>query len=49
MGSVCEGSLGFGLVRSLLKRLDGEIDVRREAGVTGTISFPELPAAETDG
>jgi two-component sensor histidine kinase len=36
-----EGSLGYGLVRSLVQQIRGEIDVRSGAGLTVTISFPE--------
>jgi PAS domain S-box-containing protein len=35
-----EGSLGYGLVRSLVQQINGDIDIRSEAGVTVTISFP---------
>ena len=35
-----EGSLGYGLIRSLVRQIDGEIDVRGDSGVTVTISFP---------
>ena len=41
MSSVREGSLGYGLVRSLIQQIQGEIDVRSDAGLTVTISFPE--------
>jgi PAS domain S-box-containing protein len=36
-----EGSLGYGLVRSLVQQIRGEINVRSDAGLTATISFPE--------
>lgn len=36
-----EGSLGYGLVRSLVQQIRGEIDIRTDAGVTVTISFPD--------
>jgi PAS domain S-box-containing protein len=36
-----EGSLGYGLVRSLVQQIQGEIDVRSDAGVTVTLSFPD--------
>jgi two-component sensor histidine kinase len=36
-----EGSLGYGLVRSLVQQIQGKIDVRSDAGVTVTLSFPE--------
>jgi two-component sensor histidine kinase len=41
MSSLREGSLGYGLVRSLVQQIRGEIDVRSDAGLTVTISFPE--------
>jgi PAS domain S-box-containing protein len=40
MSSLREGSLGYGLVRSLVQQIRGEIDVRSDAGVTVTLSFP---------
>jgi PAS domain S-box-containing protein len=36
-----EGSLGYGLVRSLVKQIGGEIEVQGDAGVTVTISFAD--------
>jgi PAS domain S-box-containing protein len=44
MSNAREGSLGYGLVRSLVQQIRGEIDVRRAPGVTVTISFPDTPA-----
>ena len=41
MSSLREGSLGYGLVRSLVQQIRGEIDVRNDAGLVVTISFPE--------
>jgi PAS domain S-box-containing protein len=41
MSSLREGSLGYGLVRSLVQQIRGEIDVRSDAGLTVAISFPE--------
>jgi PAS domain S-box-containing protein len=41
MSRLREGSLGYGLVRSLVQQIRGEIDVRSDAGLTVTISFPE--------
>ena len=41
MLSLREGSLGYGLVRSLVQQIGGEIDVRNDAGLVVTISFPE--------
>jgi PAS domain S-box-containing protein len=40
-----EGALGFGLVRSLVQQIKGEIDIRSDAGVTITITFPDRVAA----
>jgi two-component sensor histidine kinase len=40
MSSLRQGSLGYGLVRSLVQQIRGEIDVRSDAGLTVTISFP---------
>nr|WP_302474279.1 histidine kinase dimerization/phosphoacceptor domain -containing protein [Roseococcus sp. MDT2-1-1] len=36
-----EGSLGYGLVRSLIKQIGGELDVQGDAGVTVTIGFSD--------
>ncbi len=36
-----EGALGFGLVRSLVQQIKGEIDIRSDTGVTVTIVFPD--------
>jgi len=47
MAGMREGSLGFGLVRSLVEQLRGDIEVRSEAVVTVTISFPDQPSAAT--
>jgi two-component sensor histidine kinase len=41
MSSLREGSLGYGLVRSLIQQIRGEIDVRSDAGLTVVVSFPE--------
>jgi two-component sensor histidine kinase len=41
MSSLREGSLGYGLVRSLIQQIRGEIDVRSDSGLTVAISFPE--------
>ncbi|MBB2964464.1 sensor histidine kinase [Methylobacterium sp. R2-1] len=46
MTGLREGSLGYGLVRSLVRQIEGEIDIRSDAGVTVTISFPDLPPRE---
>jgi two-component sensor histidine kinase len=43
MSSLREGSLGYGLVRSLVQQIRGEIDVRSDAGLTVTISFLVAP------
>lgn len=47
MAGAREGSLGYGLVRSLVEQLKGDIDIRSEAGVIVTISFPDQPSTET--
>ena len=36
-----EGSLGYGLIRSLVNQIRGEIDIRSGAGLTVAISFPD--------
>jgi PAS domain S-box-containing protein len=36
-----EGSLGYGLLRSLVLKLRGEIDIRSDSGLKVTIVFPE--------
>ena len=41
MSSLREGSLGYGLIRSLVQQIRGEIDIRSDAGLVVTISFPE--------
>ncbi len=43
-----EGSLGYGLVRSLVQQIRGEIDIQSESGLTVTISFPESRDARAD-
>jgi PAS domain S-box-containing protein len=35
-----EGALGYGLVRSLVQQINGDIDIKSDAGLTVTISFP---------
>jgi PAS domain S-box-containing protein len=40
-----EGSLGFSLIRSLVQQIDGALDIRGDAGVRVTITFPDLPPA----
>jgi PAS domain S-box-containing protein len=35
-----EGSLGYGLVRSLVQQINGDIDIQSDAGLRVTISFP---------
>ncbi|MDQ2106104.1 sensor histidine kinase [Azospirillum isscasi] len=35
-----EGALGFGIVRSLVEQIDGEMDISRDAGVAVTVTFP---------
>jgi PAS domain S-box-containing protein len=41
MSSLREGSLGYGLVRSLVQQIRGEIDIRNDAGLVVTLTFPE--------
>ena len=45
MGSPREGSLGYGLVRSLTKQMRGELDLRSEDGVSVRIKFSDRPPA----
>ncbi|MCW6509661.1 histidine kinase dimerization/phosphoacceptor domain -containing protein [Lichenifustis flavocetrariae] len=40
MESVREGSLGFGLVKSLVQQIDGRMDIQNDGGVRVAISFP---------
>jgi two-component sensor histidine kinase len=50
MSHLREGSLGLGLVRSLVQQIGGEIDIQGEAGVTVAISFPDAShPAEQNG
>jgi two-component sensor histidine kinase len=35
-----EGSLGYGLVRSLVQQINGDIEIQSDAGVRVAISFP---------
>lgn len=48
MAALREGSLGYSLIRSLVQQIEGDIDIRSEAGVIVTISFPDRSLAETD-
>ena len=41
-----EGSLDYRLVRSLVQKIEGDIDIRSESGVTVSISSPGLPPEE---
>jgi two-component sensor histidine kinase len=41
MSHLREGSLGYGLLRSLVLKIRGEIDIRSEAGLKVTIIFPD--------
>ncbi|UYW33502.1 hypothetical protein [Methylorubrum extorquens] len=43
MAGVREGSLGYSLIRSLVQQIEGDIDIRSDAGVIVTISFPDQP------
>jgi PAS domain S-box-containing protein len=40
MASFREGSLGYGLVRSLVQQIDGVVAVRSDPGLSVTVSFP---------
>jgi two-component sensor histidine kinase len=40
MASFREGSLGYGLVRSLVQQIDGTIAVQSDPGLAVTVSFP---------
>jgi PAS domain S-box-containing protein len=42
MASFREGSLGYGLVRSLVQQISGSIAVRSDPGLSVTISFPGI-------
>ena len=39
-GGLREGSLGYSIVRSLVRQIGGDIGIRSDAGVTVNISFP---------
>jgi len=41
MASFREGSLGYGLIRSLVEQIDGTIAVQSDPGLAVTISFPD--------
>ena len=38
-----EGSLGYGIIRSLVRQIRGTIDIRSHEGLTVTIAFPATP------
>jgi PAS domain S-box-containing protein len=40
MASLREGSLGYGLIRSLVGQIDGELDVRNDEGLSVSVTFP---------
>jgi PAS domain S-box-containing protein len=40
MHKVREGSLGYGLVRSLVQQIKGSLDIKGDSGVEVTVSFP---------
>ena len=42
MTSPREGSLGYGLVRSLTRQIGGELDIRNEGGLTVAVSFDHV-------
>ena len=41
-----EGSLGYGIIRSLVRQIGGTIDIRSESGLTVTINFPIICAGD---
>jgi two-component sensor histidine kinase len=43
MAQAREGSLGYGIIRSLVRQIGGSIDVRSVDGLTVTIEFPQQP------
>jgi two-component sensor histidine kinase len=43
-----EGSLGYGLVRSLVGQIGGELDMTTDPGLTVTVSFPD-PSLDSEG
>ena len=45
MASFREGSLGYGLVRSLVEQIHGTITVQSDPGLAVTITFPAAPAS----
>jgi len=45
MSDFREGSLGYGLIRALVKQIAGKIDVQGDAGVTVTICFSDASRA----
>lgn len=47
MSNPREGSLGYGLVRTLVKQIGGDLQVRGEPGVMVTITFPTGVQLET--
>jgi PAS domain S-box-containing protein len=47
MASFREGSLGYGLIRSLVEQIDGTIAVQSDPGLAVTISFPESARASS--
>jgi PAS domain S-box-containing protein len=40
MSTLREGSLGYGIIRSLVEQIDGDITVQGDAGVAVTLTFP---------
>ena len=45
LATIREGSLGYGLVKSLVGQIGGEMDMTTDPGLTVTISFPDLSFA----
>ncbi|WP_324750753.1 histidine kinase dimerization/phosphoacceptor domain -containing protein [Sphingomonas sp. LY54] len=48
MSEVRDGSLGYGLVRMLVRQISGQIDVRNDGGVVVTILFPDAQHGRDD-
>ena len=49
MAQAREGSLGYGIIRSLIRQIGGTIDVRSVDGLTVTIEFPQQPPTVKKG
>jgi two-component sensor histidine kinase len=42
MAHLLEGSLGHGLLRSLVQKIRGEMDIHSDGGLAVTITFPDV-------